>query len=295
MSNEPTTSAAATRDPSRMSGVVVLKFGSSVLPTASSTFRAAEEIRRYRALGQRVVAVVSAIGSTTDRLLASAEQLSDQPASDALVHLLATGETTASAYLGLALGESGETHEILTPLQSGFRAEGSRLEARPASLDAAAIQSAFERSGVVIIPGFVAADQAGSPVLLGRGGSDLSALYIAEQLGARAILLKATDGVFEHDPFDPERPEPRRFQSLSWQTARSIGGGVVQDAALELAERSGQLFVVRTPGSTNGTVVGGVADRLEPRRPHPLGVGFSAGERETKRVIRHEPQPVDAA
>ena len=119
----------------RMSSVVVLKFGSSVLRSEEDLPRAVEEIARYRRLGRGVVAVVSAIGKTTDLLLEKAHRISKNPEWSALALMVATGEDVAASFLTMALEEAGVPVALMEPVGIGLRVEGPPLDATPCGLD----------------------------------------------------------------------------------------------------------------------------------------------------------------
>src|SRR4029077_6352219 len=95
--------------------IVVLKFGSSVLRSESDLPRVVHEIYRHWRGGSQVLVVVSAIGDTTDRLLRLAKAICTEPEESGLVRLLATGEATASALLGIALHRAGIPAKVLDP------------------------------------------------------------------------------------------------------------------------------------------------------------------------------------
>jgi homoserine dehydrogenase len=107
---------------------------------------------------------------------------------------------------------------------------------------------------VLVIPGFIGHDIQGRTVLLGRGGSDLTALFLAKNLEARCRLLKDVDGVYESDPAVAEN-HAQRFNRLSWRTALDIGGRIIQPRALQFAQSHGQSFEVACVGSNLNTLV----------------------------------------
>src|SRR6202012_1581828 len=119
--------------------------------------------------------------------------------------------------------------------QIGILAEGDRETAQPVSLDTGAIERAFETADVVVVPGFTARDKDGGVVLLGRGGSDLTAVFLGAELGAdRVRLVKDVGGGFDRDP--KSNHEALRFGALSWGAAREVAGKLVQARALRMAE-----------------------------------------------------------
>lgn len=236
----------------------VLKFGSSVLVRPELYRRAAEEVRAEVASGCRVVAVVSAMGETTDRLLAAARAVTDAPDDALLAALLGTGEEASVALLAVALDATGVSVSAFTRTTVPVRTRGPLQDADPVDVDTDRILSVLESVEVVVFPGFVGVDAAGTPSLLGRGGSDLTALFLGHALGAAEIrLVKDVDGIFPGDP--RRKPEAGPFAYLSWEGARRIGGSVVQEKALAFAARHGLGFRVAAPGG-RGTWVGTIPE-----------------------------------
>ncbi len=237
-----------------MSLIKVLKFGSSVLRAEEDLPLAVHEIYREWRRGAQVLAVVSAFGGTTDALLARAESLCPEPEPSALAALLATGEANAAALLGLALARAGVPVKVLDPAQAGLRTRGGRLDAELVSADTVRLHEELRR-GVVVLPGFVGRDAEGGATLLGRGGSDLTALFLAERLGGRGVLVKDVDGLYTADPARPALARPRRFERVSWTTAAAVGGKVVQPKAVRFAESRGLSFEITSPGAAVSTEV----------------------------------------
>lgn len=235
--------------------VSVLKFGSSLLSDAAGFRLAVEEVRRDVSAGHRVLAVVSAMTGTTDRLLDTATQLSDRPADALVSSLLKTGEDASVALLSIALTANGVHAHALPADALGLETRGPLHDAEPISVDLVRLATCLRAHEVVIVPGFIGTDAIGSPSLLGRGGSDLTALFLAAQLGAEEVrLIKDVDGVHPWDPKDDARPSAP-LVTASWSEVERIGNGVVQDKALRFAERHGVEFRVAAPAG-RGTLVG---------------------------------------
>src|SRR5581483_7047327 len=239
----------------RRDSIVVLKFGSSVLRGEHDLWPVVHEIYRWVREGKHVVAVVSAFAGETDRLLTHAARYGRCSNPDALARLVAIGEQTSAALLGLALDRAGIPAQVLDAAQIGFVAHGPILDAEPQSIHAQKILRVLESGAVAVIPGFVAGQEDGGTALLGRGGSDLSALFITERLGAQCCLIKDVDGLYDCDPA-VAGAGARRFSTLTWEEAIALGGGVVQPKAIAFARQHGQSFEVRALGSSNATVIG---------------------------------------
>jgi len=266
--------------------IAVLKFGSSVLASTADLPRAVHEVYAHLRRGYRVVAVVSAIGDTTDRLLAQARALSERPEPRDLAELLAGGERESAALFALALARSGVPARVCDPTEGVVTARGPVLDATPIAVDRARVAAAFAECDVVVLPGFFARGESERCVLLGRGGSDLSAVFAAAELdAARCVLLKDVDGLYESDPaaVAPGAAAPRRFAALSFEDAEQLGGdgegGIVQNKAVRLARERGLVFEVGALGRAARTLVGAAATRFDTSSEtelaqRPLAVGL---------------------
>ena len=236
--------------------LVVLKFGSSVLSKDEDFGEAVHEIYRHFRQGRRVVAVVSAVGTATERLLARARGISERPSPAALAALLATGEAVSASLLALALDRAGVPGTLLDPAEIGLSATGPALDAEPDGVDAARILRLLDERRVAVVPGFFGRAREGGIALFGRGGSDLTAIVLAKHLGAATCrLLKDVDGIYESNPA-ARGAEPARYESLTHEDALRLSSRVVQEKALRFAERHGLEFEVGACGEDGGTRVG---------------------------------------
>jgi homoserine dehydrogenase len=253
-SSNPTHLASATPSPT-----IVLKFGSSVLTHEQEVWSVVNEIQREVRRGRRVVAVVSALWGVTDRLIAEARRISPRPTGSAYARLVASGEHQAASLLSIALDQTGLEHTLLTARDVNLIALGPVDDAEPASIHAAVIRRALERAPVVVLPGFEAVDDRRQPVLLGRGGSDLTAIFVADALDADVRLVKDVDGVFEHDPGRVGAPA-RRYHTIAWDLVPKVASKLVQPKAVEFASRRGLRIHVAAINSNAGTLI---TDRTE--------------------------------
>jgi len=245
--------------------VTILKFGSSVLRSERDLPRVVQHIYQRIRRSSQVLAVVSAFGDTTDALIGCAERICPEPEQSALATLLATGETTAAALLVLSLTNAGIPARILDPAQAGLCTIGDSLDAELIDADVERIGADLHH-GVVVLPGFVGRDAAGCTTLLGRGGSDLTALFLAQRLGGRCVLVKDVDGLYTSDPYRSAY-RAQRFAKVSWETALTIGGEVVQPKAIRFAAMHSLRFIITTVGSAVETEVGPEPDLLaQPER-----------------------------
>jgi homoserine dehydrogenase len=244
------------------SGLTVVKFGSSVLRGEEDLPAVVEEIARWLGRDQYVLAVVSAFGNATEQLFERAKSYGDGchgggTNEEAVARLVATGEEASAALLALALGKAGMRAKLLGPDQIRLMAEGAPLDARLSGVSAERIWSAFTESEVVVVPGFIAKTARGTTVLLGRGGSDLTAVFLAHELRAsRCRLIKDVDGLYSRDPKSADGASPKRYEKLGWEEALNLRSGVVQGKALEFARQNRLRFEVAGVGREHCTVVG---------------------------------------
>ncbi len=269
--------------------LVVLKFGSSVLGTERDYAAAVAGIQRHLQRGERVLAVVSALKGATDRLLADAHFFGPEPEPAATASLLATGESASAARLALALDAAGVEAALLDPGAIGLTTHGPLLDADPVAVNGDAVRRALEHSGAAVVAGFYGRDTAGGYALFGRGGSDLTALFLAHRLGARSCrLVKDVEGVYEHDPGTAARA-PRRYEQLSWDDALKLGSRVVQPKTLHFARREKIEFDVGKVGSPVATHVGpGPSTWAQPR-----GAKRVAAKETAARATRRGAPPTD--
>ena len=255
-----------------MSHIVVLKFGSSVLRSSADLPVAVDEIYRHVRAGQRVVAVVSAYAGVTDMLIERAHSVGGKADPHAYASLVGSGEIESASMLTLSLAAHGVPARLLPPEQFTLRAHGDPLDAEPHDFDARLLEATLEEVPAVVVPGFIAHDERNRTVLLGRGGSDFTALFLAARLGAQCTLVKDVDGLYERDPATPS-PAPRRFTQVTWDEALRVAGRLVQPKTIRFAHLHRQSFLVSCPGSPHATLVGPGPSRLEATAPKtPLRV-----------------------
>ena len=255
--------------------ILVLKFGSSVLRNETDLPSAVHEIYRWWREGFQVVAVISAFGNTTDELTRRAHATCDEPGDELVAALLATGEAASSALMGLALNRAGIRATVLDAEQAGLVTDGPLLDATLVSLNKARLIESLN-DGVVVLPGFVGKARSGKTTLLGRGGSDLTALFLAQRLGGVCRLIKDVDGLYTSDPNASRGAPAARFIRVSYATAARVGGAVVQLKAIDFAQRNRQRFFVSNIASSRATEVGPYSDSVALSEPHvePLRVAL---------------------
>ena len=244
--------------------LVVLKFGGSVLTGRDSIPFAVQEVSRQLGSHDRIVAVVSAFKGQTDALERAALSLCGLPSPEALAFYMGLGELWTVGELTLGLQAAGIRATVRLPSDVWLLSNGPTLEASPVAVSGQRFQEAFEDHSVVVFPGFIGRGRDGQPHLLGRGGSDLTAIFLAAELGAeRCVLLKDAPGLYEWDPA-PDGPRPRRYERLSWDDAIALGARMLKPAHADYARARSVVVEVMSPGSSCSTVVGPDASRFAP-------------------------------
>jgi aspartate kinase len=225
----------------RMPGpLVVQKYGGSSVAGADRIKRVARRIARERAAGHDVVAVVSAMGDTTDELLGLAAAITDEPDPRELDVLLATGEHQSATLVSMALHAIGVPAISLTGPQAGITTDGTYGRARIAGVEPRRIRAELEGGKVVIVAGFQgqSADQVQEMELttLGRGGSDTTAVALATALRAdRCQIFTDVRGIFTADP--RLVPTARQLPIIGYEEMLELahqGAQVMQVRAVEL-------------------------------------------------------------
>jgi aspartate kinase len=237
---------------------VVAKYGGSSLASPEHIARVASHIADQRRAGAPLVVVVSAMGDTTDELIALAAQISNEPDPRELDLLMATGELVSAALLVIALHDRGVDAISLSGPQAGILTDGSHGRARITGVEPARVRQELDNGRVVVVAGFQGSTQASEVATLGRGGSDTSAVALAITLGAkRCDIYTDVDGVYTADP--RLVPDARRLPTVGYEEMLELahqGAKVLQTRSVELAWVHGLEVRVRHPqGSDEGTSI----------------------------------------
>lgn len=245
--------------------LLVYKFGGSSVADAAGLRRAAKQLADAAAAGYHIVAVVSAQGKTTDRLLQTAAELTQAPCCRETDQLLATGEQASAALMALTLQQMALPAVSLTGPQAGIHTDGNHGAAEITALHRRRILRELEAGKIVIVAGFQGIDRAGDLTTLGRGGSDTTAVALAAALDACGCrICTDVDGVYEQDP--REFPHSRRYDFIPYDEMLAMaesGAKVLHPRCVSLARKyQVPLTVLRTGAESPSTVVG------QPERLH---------------------------
>lgn len=216
--------------------IVVQKYGGSSVATAEKILAIAERVKAYLETAPHLVVTVSAMGKTTDQLVALARQVSTNPHGRDYDLLLASGEQVAVATLALALQDKGVPAIALTGSQCNIRTDGAFNRARIQSIDTARIEEELAKGKVVIVAGFQGVTDNDEVTTLGRGGGDITGAAVAAALNASVCeICTDVDGVLSADP--SVVPDARFWSELSYEQAIEMaasGAKVLHPRAAEI-------------------------------------------------------------
>jgi aspartate kinase len=250
-----------------MQPVIVMKFGGTSVADAQRIKHAARRIVETRERGNRVVAVLSARGTTTDELISMAEEVSAAPDPREMDMLLSTGERISCALCAMAIHDLGHRAISLTGSQAGIVTDESHTKARIIDVRADRITRALDEDHIVLVAGFQGVSSTARNVTtLGRGGSDTTAVAVAAALGAQVCeIYTDVRGVYTADPRIV--PDARKLSSISFEEMLEMaasGAGVLQLRSVEYARNHGvQIHCRSSFEDSPGTVVLAGGDPME--------------------------------
>jgi aspartate kinase len=238
---------------------VIQKYGGSSVADVERIRKVAEKVAATRRAGRDVCVVVSAMGDTTDELLALAKRVSPAPPRRELDMLLSAGERISMALLSMALQDLGVPAISFTGSQSGIITTDAHAAARIVEVRPFRVEEELGRGKVVIVAGYQGVSTTKEVTTLGRGGSDTTAVALAAALGADCEIYSDVAGIFSADP--RVVPEARRLEALSYEEMQELaaaGAKVLNAQAVEFAKEKGIAIHARsTFGGADETVVKG--------------------------------------
>ena len=238
--------------------LIVQKYGGSSLADLDCIRRVARRIVATRRKGNRVLAVVSAMGSTTDELTRLAYEITPSPQRRELDMLLTAGERQTMALLSLAIMRLGFEAVSFTGSQVGIITDTSHADARIQEVRGDRLRTALRRGRIPIVAGFQGVSLDREVTTLGRGGSDVTAVALAATLKAKLCELnKDVDGVYAENPHDFPNVKPVREISFR-ELAELAGSGseVIHPRACALADKYRVPLVIRSSFTRKrGTIV----------------------------------------
>ncbi|GMR25401.1 MAG: aspartate kinase [Ignavibacteria bacterium] len=270
--------------------VIVQKYGGSSVADVEKLKKISEIIAAVKNTGHDLVAVVSAMGKTTDSLIEMAKEFSPNPSRREMDMLLSTGERTTMALLCIALNELGVDAISLTGSQAGIITNDRHNDARVIEIRPIRVQDELEKGKVVVIGGFQGVSYKKDITTLGRGGSDTSAIALAAALDAeRCEIYSDVDGVYTTDPNIVK--EAKHLPELSYQQIQEMaeaGAKVLNAQAVQFAKEANIVLCTRStfnPGKETKII--------EVSKKELSGVRAIVYETEIVRVIINNPLKVE--
>ncbi len=246
-------------------GTVVMKFGGTSVADTERIKAVARRLVAAREAGHRVVAVLSAMGDTTDELVRLAYEISDRPAPRELDMMISVGERVSCALAAMAIHDLGHQAISLTGSQAGIVTDTAHGKAKIVDVRARRIHEALDEDRIVLVAGFQGVSTTFDVTTLGRGGSNLTAVVLAAALGAEACeMYTDVEGVFTADP--RVVPGARKLHAVSYEEMLEMaasGAKVLQLRSVEFARNHGVRLHVRSSFSdANGTWIGEEDERM---------------------------------
>jgi aspartate kinase len=246
--------------------LIVQKYGGTSVGNTERIKNVASRVANYRARGDQVVVVVSAMSGVTDNLIKLAKEIMPLPNEREMDVLLATGEQTTIALTAIALHSLGVPAVSLTGAQAGIVTDGVHTKAKIQDITPGTIHELLGGGSVVIVAGFQGQTIQGQITTLGRGGSDLTAIALAAALKADLCQIYTdVDGVYTADPRIV--PGAKKLSEVSYDEMlelASLGAKVMQSRSVEFAKKFGVIFEVRSSLNENpGTIVKEEAKNME--------------------------------
>jgi len=269
--------------------ILVQKYGGSSVADEKKISAVARRVCDARKKGYDLVVVVSAMGKTTDELMALARRVNPDPPRRELDMLISVGERISMSLLSMAIQKCGHDAISFTGSQCGIITSDRHFDARIIEVRPFRIQDELSRGRIVIVAGYQGMSYTREITTLGRGGSDTTAVALAAALDAEACEIYGdVDGVYSADPKIIE--DPRHIETLGYSEMQELaesGARVLNATAVEFAkEREIALLVRRADGQGGQTV-------LRKNAPRAPGVVVGIAHEESVIVIASDGKDPD--
>jgi len=246
--------------------ILVQKFGGSSVADVERIKRVAQRVVSYRKKGFSPVVVVSALGDTTDDLIALSEQITDEPSAREMDMLLSTGEQISCALLAMAIEKLRVRAISFTGAQVGIQTDKTHTKAKILDISGDRIRQALHEGKIVIVAGFQGVNANQDITTLGRGGSDLTAVALAKALRADLCeIYTDVEGVYTTDPRIVAKA--KKLKSITYDEMlemASLGAQVMQARSIEVAKKFDIPIHVRSSfNQEEGTMILKEADKME--------------------------------
>ena len=274
--------------------LIVCKFGGTSVASPERIRNVAKRLVARKQAGHQVVAVVSAMGKTTDELVGLAAAVNPNPPTREMDRLLSTGEQVSMSLLAMAIEARGYRAMSFTGRQAGIVTDNTHNKAKIVSVDSKRIIQALDEGYIPVVAGFQGIDENGDITTLGRGGSDTTAVAVAWGIEADVCeIYSDVDGVYSADP--RICPHARKLDEISYDDMLEMAGsgsGVLQMRAVEFARKFNVVIHSRSAFSdAEGTYVKEGCDMME----EAVITGIAHDTSEVKVTIRGVPDATGTA
>ena len=261
--------------------LIVKKFGGSSVANKERIFRVAERCIEEYKKGNDVVVVLSAMGDTTDELLAKAADINPNAPKRELDMLLTTGEQVSVSLMAMAMHALGVPAVSLNAYQVMMHSTSRYGNARFKRIDSERIRHELDSRKIVIVTGFQGVNKYDDYTTLGRGGSDTTAVALAAALRADACeIYTDVDGGYTADPRVVKNA--RKLKEITYDEMLELatsGAKVLHNRSVEMAKKYGVQLVVRSSMNLEeGTTVKEVA------KMEKMLISGVAGDKNTARI-----------
>lgn len=238
--------------------LIVKKFGGTSVGNKERIFNVARRCIEDYKKGNDIVVVLSAMGKSTDELIAKAKDINPNPSKRELDMLMVTGEQVSVSLMAMAMDALGVPAISLNAFQVAMHTTSAYGNARLKRIDTERIRNELDNHKIVLVTGFQGVDKEDDFTTLGRGGSDTTAVALAAALHADACeIYTDVDGVYTADPRIVRNA--RKLDEITYDEMlelASLGAGVLHNRSVEMAKKYGVQLVVRSSLNDNpGTVV----------------------------------------
>jgi len=244
-------------EPPAAAGTLVMKFGGTSVADPEKIRRVAARLVEAKGAGNRVVAVVSAMGQHTDELVSLAHEVSPQPKPREMDMLISVGERISCALVAMAIADLGLDAISLTGSQAGIVTDTVHGKAKIVEVRAHRIHEALDSDRIVLVAGFQGVSTDFDITTLGRGGSDTTAVALAAAFDAECEIFTDVAGVYTADP--RKVTLARKIESIDYRTMAQLarlGAQVLSARSVDLAARFDVPIKVRSSFSLEeGTLV----------------------------------------
>ncbi len=250
--------------------VIVQKYGGSSLATAEHIHNVAARIQARKDDGVDVIVVVSAMGDSTDDLIALSDAVTNGKTPDAreMDTLLSTGELVSSTLMAMALKARGYDAISLSGIQAGIKTDMVHGSARISDINTDRLRRELDKGRIVIVAGFQGLAESGDITTLGRGGSDTTAVALAVAAEAeRCEIYTDVDGIYTTDPRLTDKA--RKLSEIGFQEMLEMAvlGAKMNPRSIELgAVYDMPVYVASSFSNEPGTLIHGGEHTMEVRK-----------------------------